>query len=449
MKKLGKNKPATLAIAILTACAVGIFGYLSHSYMKLYSIKPVPHTWVNIDQKKDFDQPEMLRKKTIQCITMIIIVLALFIIFLTAFHNFERLWLWIAAISLSCLLCIGIILIWHLEIKKTEFKIDYNVVANDEDVKNFFTAHKKENPKIYEPEAHFLPVGFLFYSIEINEERITIGSYPWLKRNMKKDSDIPNIFIAMNATQETKTWTVDNRRVGDIEDASWQEQLQIESHFNYAKYPFDQQDIVIRFEEEETLKKTILLPDFGAYLPGNPYPPLDPSFHLDGWTIKNAYFFYDLSDYSTNFGIKDYWQVKNYPFLGYVIRVQRNFFEPLFSGLIPIIIILFITFACLLLLPNQKGADIRLILALLSSLFFANVLSYQNLQTMILTPDITYLKSFYIIAYVVIFLVAVNIILYVYRANEVIIYKSNLLARLLYWPVVLSIFFIATLIFFY
>ena len=102
-----------------------------------------------------------------------------------------------------------------------------------------------------------------------------------------------------------------------------------------------------------------------------------------------------------------------------------------------------------IIIANQKGADIRLIMALLSSLFFANVLSYQNLQQTILTPDITYLKSFYIIAYAIIFLVAINIMLYVYRANEVVIYEKNLIARLLYWPLVLTVFFIVTLIFFY
>ncbi|MCL5875452.1 MAG: hypothetical protein M1114_03200, partial [Candidatus Dependentiae bacterium] len=138
--------------------------------------------------------------------------------------------------------------------------------------------------------------------------------------------------------------------------------------------------------------------------------------------------------------------------LGYTIQIQRKIYEPLITSLLPIIIILFITFAVLLLLSHfvKSRDNITVLLALLSSLFFANILSYQILQEAILTPDITYFKSFYIITYAIIFTIAINCLLYAYQPRaHFIIYKNNLLIRLLYWPAVLCIFFLVTLVFFY
>ncbi len=449
-----KKNHALFIIGILVIALFGIFSYLCYKGIKSNSLKASSHTAFNLDKKntENIDQISAKRKTMIQCLTLLIVLFALVLLSFALLHNFKLFWLWGIAIFFSLLLGAGITIIWYLEINSSSKK-NNNIVRNDKDVEEFFSAHKKKNPHMYaaKPEPHFMSMGFLFYSIEVDKEIISLYTYPWLKKDAFKDADIPGSFVCMNALENTKPWGIHVMRFDHTDALSWQEQFKIHADFDYTKYPFDQQNVTILFEHEESLKKIILTPDFGAYKGIAAYSPLADTFHMSGWTIKNAYFFYELSDYSTNFGIRDYWQVKNFPFLGYTIQIQRKFMEPLLTGLIPIIIILFIAFSCLLLLSNvtQNKNNIRLILALLSSLFFANVLSYKTLQEEILTHDITYLKSFYIITYIIIFLVAVNAVLYTYQYGKIIAYRKNLIARLLYWPITLTIFFVTTLLFFY
>lgn len=454
-KELKKKKYMLLILSIFIVTTIGIFSYLCYKGIKLNNLKVMHHAVVTIDKKNtdnnDVTHSTMARKTIIQCLTVLIILTALLLGFFALLYNFRAFWLWFISISFSLLLCIGIIIIWYLEINSSS-KPNSNIMRNDQDVEEFFSLHKKENPHMYVTEPHMIPVGFLFYSIEINKELVSLYAYPWLKKNTLKDSDINGHFFCMNALDEKMLWTSQRVHYNHTDDLSWQSQFKIHADFDYTKYPFDQQNITILFEHEETLKKIILIPDFIAYKWANTlYPPLADSFNMSGWTIKNAYFFYELSDYPTDFGHRDYWQIKNFPFLAYTIHMQRQFMEPLLTGLIPIIIILFITFACLLLLSNtaHNYNNIRLILALLSSLFFASILAYEMLQEVILTPNITYLKSFYIITHIIIFLIAANTILYMYQYSKIISYGNNLIVRLLYWPITLTIFFATTLLFFY
>lgn len=442
-------------ITFLCACSVFILYTLYTNYRDLRHATTSGTTQHSLSTgvEKKFNKTITMRRTIIRCITLLIAIAITLYILLTCSCNVNHILLWSGSILCSLLLCAGIIFIWHLEMQSSLIKQKPYVISNDKDAADFLAQHKKDNPHIYKEKAHYMPVGLLFYAININGEIVTLYCYPWLKKNDELDKDIKPNFIAMNATKETKTWASDIISYNHTQDASWQEQLQVHMHFDYTKYPFDQQQITVLFEHEQSLKNIILIPDFIAYKWAHtPFPPLDPEFTIRGWEIKNAYFFYELSDYPTDFGIRDYWQVKNYPFLGYTIQIQRKIYEPLITSLLPIIIILFITFAVLLLLSHfVKSRDtITVLLALLSSLFFANILSYQILQEAILTPDITYFKSFYIITYAIIFIIAINCLLYVYQPRaHFIIYKNNLLIRLLYWPAVLGIFFLVTLLFFY
>ena len=442
-------------IAFLCAFSVVIVYRLYTNYRDLRhttASNVVSHT-PSTGTEKNFNDTITMRRNIIICLALLIAVAITIYILITLSYNINHILLWGGSIFCSLSLCAGIVFIWYLEMQSSLIKQKPYVISSDKDATDFLAQHKKNNPGIYKEKTHYLSVGFLFYAININREIVTLYCYPWLKKNEELDKGIKPNFIAMNATKETKTWAADIVSYDHMQDASWQEQLQVHMRFDYSKYPFDQQQITVLFEHEQSLKNIILMPDFIAYKwAKTPFPPLDKDFIIHGWEVKNAYFFYELSDYPTDFGIRDYWQVKNYPFLGYTIQIQRKIYEPLITSLLPIIIILFITFAVLLLLSHfvKSRDNITVLLALLSSLFFANILSYQILQEAILTPDITYFKSFYIITYAIIFTIAINCLLYAYQPRaHFIIYKNNLLIRLLYWPAVLCIFFLVTLVFFY
>jgi len=467
--KISRKEIITASSAIIAICAIA-FAYTCYDYVTTYNAQQKKiiesKTFVlQAEAQSTKDLAIILHKKIIRAILLATLIIFLLSIMLSKAYTGNKRSFWLLAIFFSLLLAIDIVVIWYFEVRLSGLKMQSNVIENDADVEKFFAVHKSQNPKIYEEDFHYIPVGFLWYSITINEKiqgdigDVRLYAYPWATYDLSTDKAIkqlidkdPNngVFIAMNSINETR-WALSGITQGNKYVLNWQESIALHPDFNYTKYPFDQQQIILNFEHYESLKRITLLPDFEAYKPATTkYPPIDKNINLSGWKITNAYFCYVLSDYSTNFGIQNYWQVKNYPFLTYVIQIQRNFAEPLVTGLLPIIIILFIIFASLLILskvPNPKDT-INGILALLSSLFFANLVSYQTLQNAIMSPNMIYFKLFYIIMYVIIFAATTNCLLYVYRPNSFLNYDNNFIARLLYWPIVMIIFFVITLIFF-
>ncbi len=244
-------------------------------------------------EKKSFHETVKMRHSVVICLALFIAIAIALYILITVSYSISHILLWGGSIFCSLLLCAGIVFMWYLEMQSSLIKQKTHVVTNDKEVTDFLEQQKKQNPQIYKGEVHYLPIGFLFYAIKINGEIVTLYSYPWLKKNDERDKDIKMSFIAMNATRENKTWAEDVIAYDHSKDASWQELLQIHTHFDYNKYPFDQQQITILFEHEQSLKNIILMPDFIAYKwATTPFPPLAEDFTIRGWNIKNAYFFY-------------------------------------------------------------------------------------------------------------------------------------------------------------
>ncbi|MCL5875454.1 MAG: hypothetical protein M1114_03210 [Candidatus Dependentiae bacterium] len=445
---------------IIALCAFMLI-YTGYDYVTTYRAQQTKITEtktfvLQAEAESIQDLAIVLQKKVKRGLLFVTTILFLLSIIISKAYTGNRQSLWFVAISFPILLAINIVLIWNFQVQSGKLKMQSNVVENNKDVEAFFAIHKQQNPNIYKTKAYHIPIGFLFYSIEVgkqnhpHDDTVTLYCYPWLTYDKEKDKDIKGTFIVMNATKEV-SWAQDSLERENKLILNWQEQIQIRGNFDYAKYPFDQQQITLSFEHNQSLKNILLTPDFDAYKVATiPYPQLDKSIMIPGWTITNAYFYYDLSNYPTDFGIPNYWQIKNYPFLSYTIQIQRNFFEPLITSLLPILIILFIVFASLIILSRliNVHSSINGLLALLSSLFFANLVSYQTLQRAISTPNITYFKAFYMITYAIIFMAALNCLLYAYRPNFFVNYEKNFLPRLLYWPLATTIFFAITLYFF-
>ena len=445
-------------IISMLALAYGVYDYLQTYHVQRIRATQTKQFSSQSKEQSVQDLAIILQKKVIRCLLLFTFIVFLSSIIISKAYTGNKNTLWLLAIFFSLLLVFDIVAIWYFEVRSAGLQAQTNVVKTDDDVEKFFTIHKEQNPHIYQlTPVYRVPIGFLWYAITIDEKiqgdigDVNLYSYAWLTYDFVDDKDLKGSFIPMNSIKEKK-WaysmldTQNNKSV-----ANWQESIGIHADFDYKKYPFDQQRVVITFEHEQYLKNIMLIPDFASYqVATTPYPAIDKNIRLSGWTITNAYFFYSLSNFQADFGIKDYWQTKNYPFLSYVIQIQRNFVESLIITLLPIIIILFIIFAGLLVLSKVANPKetVNGILALLSSLFFANLLSYQTLQRAMMSPSITYFKTFYIAMYVIIFIAATNCLFYAYKPNFFISYNNNFFPRLLYWPMVMAIFFVITLIFF-
>lgn len=363
--------------------------------------------------------------------------------------------LWLCCITLSLLLAISTILMWALDVTSTERKeFHEHVMNNSISVNRFFYLQKRLNPVIYKTNPHFIPTGVFLYAIDLaaTSPDVSFSGHIWQKYNVKTDKDISQGVTILNAKQQSFEKIYENKNF-DIHTIGWRFRATIKSNFNFYKYPFDQQNIVLMLAHQDYKANVILTPDFEAFSSKNiASPEIDPSANTGQWTTVNTYSFYQLTNYVTDFGIEDYSKQKNFPHLSFNILVRRNFSDPLITNFLPIAIIITISFAIIILTGlSNMGTDIASrVLPMCSSIFFAAAVGHQTYERTLESSGITYFEYFYFMLYVIILLTTTNGMLYGYnRGGKLLHYRNNFIPRLLYWPIVLLTILINTLAFFY
>ncbi|MBY0109757.1 MAG: hypothetical protein K2X90_01450 [Candidatus Babeliaceae bacterium] len=380
-----------------------------------------------------------------------IIILSSFLLF-KIIKPFEFFWAFFSAIFSISLLG-GIIFVWYTEVTSGTIKKQEYIIQNKQDLDNFLAFLKKKNPKLFLNDAHFIPIGFVINALDIELKGIHVYEWQWINYDLTKDNELKGNFVVMFKKEDDhRVSSVLTVKEKNLRNEQSDYKFEIPANFNLKKYPFDHQQITILMQHPSYVGNIILVPAFDNYDSSRtPYPPISPSIQFNKWYVKNAYFFYTLTDYFSNFGVTGWAQEKDFPILSYTIEVQRSIADPLISTLAPLFIILFIVFCMLLIQPKidiRKSANS--ILGLFASVFFATVVSHQTFDQTIITGELVYFKCFYYLTYFIILITAINFLLLIYFKNiSILEYRKNLIMRLLYWPLTTLILFIITIIYFY
>lgn len=361
---------------------------------------------------------------------------------------------WLTSSLYALLVALSIGAIWAFDIVSDTPDITReHIMHTHYSLERFLFLQKKENPHIYEKEPIFIPTGIYITSFEPGHNNtLTLTGQVWQKYDRTKYPDLKPNILFLNAIEEI-TEKNSSTFKESLETVNWWFKATFNTTFNYLKYPFDEQEIVIKLSYKEYESNVILTPDFEAFLSNDsPRSEIDPTVHSNQWTIKQSYTFYTLSDFQTDFGIEDYPGQKGFPDLNYGIRIRRQFVYPLTASALPVIIILFVVFSILLLtgLGSHHTGLATEIVKLTSGILFTTAVAHQTFQRNLQSPVITYFEYFYFLLYAVILLVAINGMLYAYERGGVFInVENNLIPRLLYWPLTLSLCLCLTLWFFY
>ena len=99
---------------------------------------------------------------------------------------------------------------------------------------------------------------------------------------------------------------------------------------------------------------------------------------------------------------------------------------------------------------NQFGFNSSGVLAYCASLFFVLIISHSSLRAKIPTDSVIYLEYFYLILYFAILAVSLNSIVFASHVNIPFIdAKDNLYVKVLYWPIIMGVLLLITLMNFY
>jgi hypothetical protein len=181
-------------------------------------------------------------------------------------------------------------------------------------------------------------------------------------------------------------------------------------------------------------------------------PGLNANITVPSSDTISSFFTFKTIDYKTNFGNEA--QAKNHPALTFNIVVKRIWLSPFIANIIPILIVALIMFIVLYISSRKEdgrsGLTTMNVIQSSAGFLFILLLAHVNVRNRIETPEIAYIELFYFSMYVFITLETVALAMLLRGANSrIFAYGDNLVLKLLFWPVLVSIWLAVTLLRFY
>ncbi|MCP4215843.1 MAG: hypothetical protein GY765_14415 [bacterium] len=354
---------------------------------------------------------------------------------------------WHLSILVSLLLCLGIGLIWNMDLTEGRQKENAGTKIFDHtELMDFLRENSTGEPIC-------IPTGVFIQSLEFaSSNNVSLSGYIWQKYVDDLPKDISRAFILPEAI-DSKIEKVYERKIENGVTIGWYFEATLRQPFDYSKYPLDQKNIWVRFWHKNFDRNVVLVPDLESYNLINPssLPGIESDIVLSGLNIRQTFFSFVPKSYNTNFGIEKYEGQANFPELYFTIMVTRNFVDPFIGYLMPAIVVAGIIFSLFLIITGdtertEKFAyNLSFILGASTGLFFSVLVAHSQLRNSLQLSEIVYLEYFYIVLYVMIILLSVNSFLFsLGKEIKFLEYRDNLIPKLLYWPFVLTVLFIIT-----
>lgn len=368
--------------------------------------------------------------------------------------------LWAVAIVFSVLCVSGITYLWILNLQDDPDEGAQNMELVDRAISDKITSDlSKSIGKDYQGDPIDIPTGVFIQSLEFaSASSVTVSGFIWQKFTQEAldfldIGDSPG--FALPEADDSSIAELYRRQDGDNEVRGWSFSAVINQDFDFQKYPFDREDVWLRIWPAKFNRVAYLTPDLVSYDLTEPelLPGLEQDFNIEGWEVTSAFFSFRPHIYNTNFGIQDFAGQHDNLELYYNVSLKREYINPFVSNFIPIFVVALLLFAVLVTNTTQAGRaqlfgfSTAAVLSFCAGLFFVVVISHINLRGNLATQGIIYLESFYFVLYAAILIVALNSILVAQGIQySLISYRDNFIPRLLYWPILLGILFVITVL---
>lgn len=378
----------------------------------------------------------------------------LMLIFRVYSAGYNRWWYVTGFYSTAIIAVIGFI--WFLTITQTRpLPEGTTIISDNSDLQRFLSYQNKINQRLRKKEFVYIPTNLYLTAVNIGKnDALTVQGYIWQRYDVRAHADvargirIPNASNA-NITEAYRLYTEKEEIIG------WRFKADLNAEFDYFKYPLDKQSIYIRISHKDFYSDVVLTPDFESWdisrikkLMG-----LGEKIALTGWFIDATYFSYAMTDYDTTFGIENFVGQREFPNLQFNIAMRRDVTNPFISSLLPVIVVLILMFGLLLVASSvlEKPADMSVIIRTVGTIFFSTIVAHQRFRSTL--PEqaaISYVEYFYFLAYGFILLTTLNCLMI--KLTEFFTFlraEHNLVAKILYWPIVLGSFLALTIAIFY
>jgi hypothetical protein len=305
-----------------------------------------------------------------------------------------------------------------------------------------------------------IPTGVLIKSMEfLSGDNVQVTGYVWQKFGPDVPADLDRgVVLAEGVKEAYDAKQVYRYEKDGVETIGWYFAATLRQPFQYAEYPFDEQDVWLRLWARDFSKTTVLVPDFASYMSLDPatMPGLEKEFVYSGWSPVYSGFSLSNQPYSTSYGMGAANDYVFLPELYFNLVLDRDFAGPFFEHLIFAFAASILLFGMIVLTTDDENLKSRFqlstagVLGAASGLLFAVILKHNQLRTIVGSKGLSYAEVIPIMLYVVIVVVVLNAILVASpRKVKLIHYRNNLLPVLAYWPTVFGVLLAVTLFVFF
>ncbi len=403
---------------------------------------------------------DFIRKKTIQI--GIALGLSFLLLFLLSINitKVTRQKLWLSATVFSLIMLANIVLICYLNLQ-TDFSklIDSEErIVNPSVLKKYVDEMDKELYSIAREDYHKVPLGIYVESFEIKTSfEASVSGKVWLKYpDGLEEFAEPALYFGSASAMDLRPVVLD--KLYETQEDGYtliqhKFRVTIEEDFSYEQFPFEENDLSLTLSYPDPEKNILFVPDLASYDVLNPSvkPGLKPSVNTPSSTTVSSFFTLINEDTRTNFGSP--LTITDRPALKYTIVIKRRFLSPIIANLIPILVVALIMFLVLYISSRDEekrsGMNVMNVVQSAAGFMFILILAHVNERGRIQTPEITYIEMFFFCTYGLIVLETILLAVFLRGSKHRFFKLDNLRMKVLFWPLLLTSWYISTLVWFY
>ncbi len=357
---------------------------------------------------------------------------------------------WMLTAIISALLIVGISIIWDLALTyHPETNIAGIKVTDKATLRAVMSSYRQSSESKQLDPPLYIPTGLYIDAIEFNNANdVLVTGRLW----QKYASDYPDGLakgVEIGRSKSAKMIKTGSYLVNGGEVRQWSFQAELRVPIDYSRYPLEVEHLNMQLLPLATDSNIVLVPDLDAYklTTATLLPGLDKEVFLPGWKINETNFVLRTIQKNTDFGVRQNFDQQSLPTLYYEIGVKRVFVDAFISNLTPLIIVSIVLFAVVLL---SKHVDVGKLMSICVAVFFVVVFSHLDIRKSISAGEIFYLEYFFFVIYFTIILVPMDAFrLALGMRSRFFEYQNGLLAKAMYWPSILGVFFVITVMKFY
>lgn len=411
---------------------------------------------------------KLLRMVLVLCLSIVLLTIPL-----SGIQHGSKRSLWILSNVFTICCIISYVSALKLTIDQPPENFENSQLITNQNILNRFMSDQRQRTLDQREEIPlFIPTGIYIQSISFDSSigGIAINGYLWQRYTLGIHDDIDRE-IVIPGSDSFELEEPLTTRSGNTELVQWGFKATLYQDFDFSKYPFGREYVQTQLRHKQFTRNIILVPDLESYKLINPTAKtgLQHDLHIQGWNIIRSFFNFRFENYSTSFGLIDYAGLTDFPELFFTIEISKQIMGAIISHALPLVVVAILLFALLLLASNIKVGKLEVVeaIAACSGFFLVIIFSHIGMRESFAIKDIIYLEYYYYVTYVLILFTVANYVIVTTTQKQIerhaftvkninnsflvqlIRYRDNLIAKVLFWPLSQLALLVLTLFEFY